>query len=131
MKKSSKKTSEKPDLRELLVEMIANQRLTLDAVADIQLRLTLMESKILISEVENSGNTFFATMETSGEDDLYEEARQAVIDAGKASTSYLQRKLRIGYSRSARLMDILEERGVISAQDGTKPREILIDPEEG
>jgi len=60
------------------------------------------------------------------EDDLFEEAKQAVIDAGKASTSYLQRKLRVGYSRAARLMDILEERGVIGPQDGSKPREILI-----
>ena len=58
-------------------------------------------------------------------DDLYEDARQAVIGAGKASTSYLQRKLRVGYSRAARLMDMLEERGVIGAQDGSKAREIL------
>lgn len=59
------------------------------------------------------------------EDDLYEDARIAVIEAGKASTSYLQRKLRVGYSRAARLMDLLEEKGVISPQDGSKPREIL------
>jgi len=49
----------------------------------------------------------------------------AVIEAGKASTSYLQRKLRIGYSRAARLIDLLEERGVIGAQDGAKPRQII------
>lgn len=73
------------------------------------------------------GDAFFAAIAGSDdEDDLYEEAKQAVIDAGKASTSYLQRKLRIGYSRAARLMDILEERGVIGAQDGSKPREILM-----
>jgi S-DNA-T family DNA segregation ATPase FtsK/SpoIIIE len=59
------------------------------------------------------------------EDELYEDARIAVIEAGKASTSYLQRKLRIGYSRAARLMDILEERGIIGPQDGSKPRKIL------
>lgn len=59
------------------------------------------------------------------DDDLYEEARQTVIQAGKASTSYLQRKLGIGYARAARLIDILEERGVISAGSGAKPREIL------
>lgn len=59
------------------------------------------------------------------DDDLYEDARVAVIEAGKASTSYLQRKLRIGYSRAARLMDLLEENGVIGAADGSKPREIL------
>ena len=59
------------------------------------------------------------------DDDLYEEARTAVEEAGRASTSYLQRKLKIGYSRAARLMDILEARGVIGAADGSKPREVL------
>ena len=47
------------------------------------------------------------------------------MEAGKASTSYLQRKLKIGYSRAARLIDLLEERGVVSSADGSKPREIL------
>ena len=59
------------------------------------------------------------------DDDLYEDARVAVEAAGRASTSYLQRKLKIGYSRAARLMDVLEEHGVISPADGSKPREIL------
>lgn len=59
------------------------------------------------------------------EDDMYEDAKQAVLEAGKASTSYLQRKLRIGYSRAARLIDLLEQHGVIGPADGAKPREIL------
>ncbi|HVV15264.1 MAG TPA: DNA translocase FtsK [Candidatus Paceibacterota bacterium] len=59
------------------------------------------------------------------DDDMYEAARAAVLEAGKASTSYLQRKLRVGYARAARLIDILEERGVIGPGDGAKPREIL------
>lgn len=59
------------------------------------------------------------------DDEMYEEARQAVIEAGKASTSYLQRKLKLGYARAARLMDTLEERGVIGPGDGAKPREVL------
>ncbi len=59
------------------------------------------------------------------DDSLYEESRVAVIEAGKASTSYLQRKLRIGYARAARIMDMLEERGVIGPGDGAKPREVL------
>lgn len=64
--------------------------------------------------------------ESSPEDDeLYEEARICVMEAGKASTSYLQRKLKLGYARAARLMDKLEENGVISAGDGAKPREVL------
>ena len=59
------------------------------------------------------------------DDDLYTQAREAVEEAGRASTSYLQRKLRIGYSRAARLMDILEERGIIGPADGSRPRDIL------
>ena len=59
------------------------------------------------------------------DDDLYEEAKKIVLEAGKASTSYIQRKLRVGYSRAARLMDLLEERGVIGAADGSKPRSVV------
>ena len=59
------------------------------------------------------------------DDELYEEARLCVIEAGKASTSYLQRKLKLGYARAARLMDKLEERGIIGPGDGAKPREVL------
>jgi len=64
-------------------------------------------------------------MDDDSDDDLYLEAKAAVEEAGRASTSYLQRKLRIGYSRAARLMDILEEKGVIGPADGSRPRDIL------
>jgi len=67
----------------------------------------------------------FVGNDDEDEDDLYDEAKQLVIEAGRASTSYLQRKLRVGYARAARLMDILEDRGVIGPSDGSKPREIL------
>ncbi len=63
----------------------------------------------------------------NGDDDaLYEEARAIIIEAGKGSTSYLQRKLKVGYARAARLMDMLEERGVIGSADGAKPRDVLV-----
>lgn len=65
------------------------------------------------------------------DDDMYEEARDTVIQAGKASTSFLQRKLRIGYARAARLIDILEEKNVIGPGEGAKPREVLIKSEHG
>lgn len=84
-------------------------------------------------EKDQSKNVVFESMIDSDtpDDDLYEEARETVIRAGKASTSYLQRKLRIGYARAARLMDILEEREVIGSGDGAKPRDVLIKPEGG
>ena len=71
-------------------------------------------------------SVFESTLEDEGDDDeMYEEARACVVEAGKASTSYLQRKLKLGYARAARLMDVLEERGVIGPGDGAKPREVL------
>ncbi|MBI4065697.1 DUF87 domain-containing protein [Candidatus Kaiserbacteria bacterium] len=62
------------------------------------------------------------------DDALYEDARAAVEQIGRASTSYLQRKLKIGYSRAARLMDVLEAQGIIGPADGSRPREILTRP---
>ncbi len=59
-------------------------------------------------------------------DDLYEDAYNMVIEAGKASTSYLQRRLRVGYARAARLMDMLEDKGIIGPANGSKPREVLV-----
>ncbi len=64
------------------------------------------------------------------DDPLYEEAYKTVIQAQKASASYLQRRLKIGYARAARLLDILEERGVIGPGQGAKPREVYIKPGE-
>jgi S-DNA-T family DNA segregation ATPase FtsK/SpoIIIE len=66
---------------------------------------------------EEKSNALFSSaldgMNDSDDDDLYEDAREAVMAAGKASASYLQRKLKVGYARAARLLDMLEERGVI------------------
>ena len=60
---------------------------------------------------------------------LFGQAREVVLQAKKASASLLQRRLRVGYARAARLLDILEERGVVGPADGAKPREILIKTE--
>ncbi|OHA58978.1 MAG: hypothetical protein A2571_01210 [Candidatus Vogelbacteria bacterium RIFOXYD1_FULL_44_32] len=77
-------------------------------------------------EAETPSGALFSTAldNSSDDDDLYEDARLAVMEAGKASASYLQRKLKVGYARAARLLDMLEERGVIGAGDGAKPREV-------
>jgi S-DNA-T family DNA segregation ATPase FtsK/SpoIIIE len=66
-------------------------------------------------------------LEFSGEEDpLYEEAKKAIIESRKASASLLQRRLRIGYARAARLIDRLEEKGVVGPGEGAKPREVYL-----
>lgn len=88
-----------------------------------------LPSELNLSAEEASANgaknSFAADFEDSGtDDDLYEDARAAVLEAGKASASYLQRKLKVGYARAARLLDMLEEHGVVGPGDGAKPREV-------
>ncbi len=70
---------------------------------------------ITIPGFENSGGD---------EDDLLQEAIETVTAAGKASASLLQRRLKVGYARAARLLDILEDKGIIGPGDGAKPREV-------
>uniref|UniRef100_A0A7C4R580 DNA translocase FtsK n=1 Tax=candidate division CPR3 bacterium TaxID=2268181 RepID=A0A7C4R580_UNCC3 len=65
------------------------------------------------------------------DDDMYQEAYEVVVSSGKASASLLQRRLRVGYARAARLLDLLEDHGVIGQADGAKPREILISRDDG
>lgn len=71
-----------------------------------------------------------ALEEHGDDDDMYDDAKKVVVESQKASTSFLQRRLGLGYARAARIMDVLEERGVIGPGSGAKPREVLIKPEE-
>ena len=88
-----------------------------------------LTSEINFTNENNSNAIFSASLEEDSndldDDELYEEARETVVRAGKASTSFLQRKLRIGYARAARLVDMLEERGVIGVGSGAKAREVI------
>jgi len=80
---------------------------------------------------EEKGELDISTFrEFEGEDPLYGEAKRVVSEAKKASASLLQRRLRIGYARAARLIDLLEERGVVGPGEGAKPREVYIKTEE-
>jgi S-DNA-T family DNA segregation ATPase FtsK/SpoIIIE len=84
------------------------------------------EINLSSASVNADKGIFESTLEdTSDDDEMYEEARVTVMEAGKASTSFLQRKLKLGYARAARLIDMLEARGVIGPGDGAKPREVL------
>jgi len=82
-----------------------------------------------VSEESESTQTpargLFKEIDDEDEDDLYEKAKECALEHGKISTSFLQRKLRIGYGRSAHLIDMLAERGVIGPADGSKPREVI------
>ena len=61
-------------------------------------------------------------------DPLYDQAARFVVETGRASTSMLQRRLRIGYGRAARILDMMEHEGLISPPDGTRARQVLVDP---
>ena len=83
----------------------------------------------LSGNIEKGGGGLFSdSLEGGEDDDLYEDARITVMESGKASTSYLQRKLGIGYARAAKLIDMLEERGVVGPGNGAKPRDVLEKP---
>ena len=75
---------------------------------------------------ETGAEEFF---NSDNEDPLYLQAKQLVIEYKKASASMLQRRLRVGYARAARLLDILEERGVVGPADGARPREVYVKEE--
>ena len=63
---------------------------------------------------------------SSSTDETFETAVKLVIEARKASTSYLQRRLGIGYGRAAKLIDEMEDRGIVGPPNGTKPRQVLV-----
>jgi S-DNA-T family DNA segregation ATPase FtsK/SpoIIIE len=71
-----------------------------------------------------------ASGDAEADDELFEEARRVVVTSGVGSVSYLQRRLKVGYSRAARIMDMLEEAGVVGPSLGAKPREVMESPED-
>lgn len=81
---------------------------------------------IISQQVQINGKGGVAMDISGGGDDEYRDAVRVVVDAGKASTSLLQRRLRIGYSKAARIMEEMEENGIIGAADGSRPRDVLI-----
>ena len=66
------------------------------------------------------------SLNDGNDDEKYDEAKRVVVENGKASTSFLQRRMGLGYSRAARIIDMMEQRGVVGPADGAKPRAILI-----
>lgn len=100
-----------------------------------------MEVRRMVDYLKESGEPEYEEQVTDGpakkgggfggvggdaDDDLLEDAKEVVIQAGKASASLLQRRLRVGYARAARLLDLLEDQGAIGPADGAKPRDVLL-----
>jgi S-DNA-T family DNA segregation ATPase FtsK/SpoIIIE len=82
---------------------------------------------IPLEEIESK----IITLDEEAEDEeLFKSAVKIVLEAGRASTSLLQRRLKIGYARAARLLDLMEEKGIVGPQEGSKPRKVLISPED-
>ena len=80
-----------------------------------------IDDEIFVDDEEYSQGTLFG----EESDPLYDEALEIVLAEGKASASYIQRRLKIGYNRAARIVEEMEERGVVGPANGSKPREVI------
>lgn len=86
-----------------------------------------IDDEIFVDEEEDADS--FSLRGDTGDDPLFDKALEVVVNSGKASASYLQRRLKIGYNRAARLVEDMEERGIVGPANGSKPRELLHIPE--
>lgn len=75
---------------------------------------------------EGGSSSGGVSMDPADQDTLLDDAIEIAIDAGKVSTSFLQRRMKVGYSRAARIVDLMEKLGVVGPPDGAKPREVLV-----
>ena len=86
----------------------------------------------IMEQIENSDKTDKELKEEDDEqttDPLLLEAIDTVVETGQASTSFIQRRFKVGYARAGRIIDQMEERGIISGYQGSKPREVLMSKE--
>lgn len=88
------------------------------------------QAEILARIERSDANGSSSKEQSNGGDELLMDAIELVIDSGKASVSMLQRRFRIGYNRAARIVDIMEEMGVVGPQDGSSPRQVIMTREE-
>lgn len=137
---SKPKRVQSPYISELEIKKVVNW--ITDSNAETKEKTEEGEPSLIETEVEKEENSLAgeltkateapeAQMDAffSKEDPMYEEAKRTVIQSRKASTSLLQRRLGVGYARAARLMDLLEERGIVGEADGAKPREVFVTEE--
>ena len=109
-----------------------------DVVNFLKNQITAQYDESVIEEIEKNIPAAKGEKPSASDDDepadnldpLFCDAVEAVLENGQASTSYLQRRLKLGYGRAARVMDEMEQMGIIGAPDGSKPRKVLITKEE-
>jgi len=93
-------------------------------IKEQQIETKNMEQTDIINEIEN------VQVKDEDVDEFLEQAIEIVVNDGQASVSYIQRKFKVGYARAARIIDQLEERGIVGGHEGSKPRKVLITKEE-
>ncbi|MFA7715168.1 MAG: DNA translocase FtsK [Candidatus Paceibacterota bacterium] len=113
-----------------VVAWILDHQKEIEATPEAESLSQELQNAQTLPDIGAMGGGSFAGGGSSGDDPLYEEAKQIVISTRKASASFLQRKLKVGYARAARLLDILEEKNVIGPGDGAKAREVYITAED-
>lgn len=95
-----------------------------DSIKAQQIEIKIGKQNDIINEIEKAPN------QTEDVDDFLEQAVDMVVNDGQASASYIQRKFKVGYARAARIIDQLEERGIVGPHEGSKPRKVLVTKEE-
>lgn len=95
-----------------------------DGIKAQQIEIKIGKQNDIINEIEKAPN------QTEDVDEFLEQAVDMVVNDGQASASYIQRKFKVGYARAARIIDQLEERGIVGPHEGSKPRKVLITKEE-
>ncbi len=87
-----------------------------------------IDEEIFVDDDDDEGPSLF---DDEDDDPLYEKALEIVLSQGKASASFLQRKLKIGYNRAARIVELMEEKGIVGKAQGSKPRDLVHNPDLG
>jgi len=111
-----------------IADFIKKQRFEVDRELEERLgKMDRLPAEPSDERAENDRESSGFWGEGRSDEELYEQAREEVIRAKKASASFLQRRLRIGYARAARIIDMLEDRGVVGPGEGAKPREVYFE----
>lgn len=113
---------------EALADYIRNQQKAIYEKEDFEIKEKERKEQAL-AEIATTGNAR-ANLDDASDEELYQRALRLVLENKKASVSLIQRRLKIGYARAGRLMDMMEDAGIVGPYQGSKPRDLLVDPAE-